>query len=71
MTRNIGNVDRIIRVILGIALVALGIYLGTTEAGTLALVLPIVIGAILLLTAAINFCPIWAVLGIRTLRRDN
>jgi len=70
MTRNIGSVDRIIRVILGVGLIALGFILQPT-AGTLGLVIPIIIGAILLITAAINYCPIWAVLGIRTLRGDN
>ncbi len=70
MTRNIGSVDRIIRVILGIGLIALGFFLQPT-AGTLGLVIPIIIGAILLITAAINFCPIWAVLGIRTFRGEN
>ncbi len=71
MTRNVGSIDRIIRFVLGIALIGLGIYLNGTEAGTLGLVIPVVIGLVLIVTGAINYCPIWAVLGIRTLRGEK
>lgn len=71
MTRNVGSIDRIVRFVLGIALIALGIYLNGTDAGTLGLVIPVIIGLVLIVTGAINFCPIWAVVGINTLRGKN
>lgn len=63
MKTNQSNSERIIRVIVGIVLLVLG--LGGVVGGTLALVLDI-LGGILLLTGAIGFCPLYALLKIRT-----
>ncbi|MCA9913954.1 MAG: DUF2892 domain-containing protein [Anaerolineae bacterium] len=71
MTRNVGSTDRIIRFVLGIALIALGIYLNGTDAGTLGLVVPVLVGLVLIVTGALNFCPIWAVVGINTIRGEK
>lgn len=63
MKSNMGNIDRIIRVVLGLALGAayfLGWVSGTAGYVVLAL------GVIFLVTSAINFCPLYAVLGINT-----
>ena len=62
---NESTVDRIIRVVLGIVLVYLG--LGGMTAGTLAVILAIV-GVVLLITGIIGWCPLYAVLGLRTNR---
>lgn len=58
---NEGKVDRIVRVVLGAGLIAGGFF--TT--GTLAIVLWVV-GAILLITGAVGFCGLYALLGINT-----
>ena len=63
MKANVGTVDRFIRAIVGIALIA-SWPLGLLE-GTLALVLPVV-GGVLLLTAALRWCPPYSLLGINT-----
>jgi hypothetical protein len=60
---NESGVDRIVRAILGIVLLAL--YFTATVTGTLGIVL-VVIGAILLLTGVVGFCPLYALLRIRT-----
>ena len=57
MKRNIGNVDRIIRVVIGLVLVALGIYFNSWWG---------VIGLIPLITAAIGWCPLYAPFGLST-----
>lgn len=63
MSENVGNIDKHARTILGIALAAA--VLGGFLEGTFAIVAAI--GAILmLLTAWIKFCPIYALLGIHT-----
>ena len=58
--KNIGNTDRIIRVILGLGLLSLLIILkGNMRFLGL-------IGLIPLLTSAIGFCPLYAIFGIKT-----
>jgi len=60
MKQNVGKVDRWIRIVLGVALLSLLIFLSG----------PIrwigLVGLIPLITGIINFCPIYALLGIST-----
>ena len=63
MKANMGTVDRVIRAIVGIALIA-SWPLGLLE-GALAIVLPVV-GAVLLVTAMLRWCPPYMLLGINT-----
>lgn len=60
MKANIGNVERVIRVILGLALLSLFFILeGNARYWGL-------VGLIPLGTAAIGWCALWALLGINT-----
>ncbi|MCP4388875.1 MAG: DUF2892 domain-containing protein [Gammaproteobacteria bacterium] len=63
MKPNIGTIDRIIRAVVGIALIA-GYFLGML-AGT-AGIISLVVGIVLLGTAAIRWCPPYSLLGINT-----
>jgi hypothetical protein len=63
MTINEGTLDRTLRAIAGIVLVAAWLLGWLT--GTLAVVLGIV-GAVLLITAAVGFCPIYRLFGMNT-----
>jgi len=63
MKPNMGTVDRVIRAIVGIALIA-SWPLGLFE-GMLATILPLV-GAVLLVTAMLRWCPPYMLLGINT-----
>jgi hypothetical protein len=60
MKQNVGNVDRWIRIVLGVALLSLLVFLNG----------PIrwigLIGLVPLVTGIINFCPIYTLLGIST-----
>jgi len=60
---NESGVDRIIRVVLGIVLIALA--LGSVVTGGLGTVL-VILGAVLVLTGMVGFCPLYALLKIRT-----
>lgn len=71
MSRNVGNIDRILRVILGIVLVGLGLYVSTTPLGAVGLIVLIGAGLLMLITAAINFCPMYTVLNFRTFNGEN
>jgi len=62
---NQSNVDRIIRVVLGIVLLALG--WGGVVGGGWGVFLK-VIGFVPLLTGIVGFCPIYALLKLRTNR---
>ena len=61
MQHNTGNADRIVRVLLAIAFTAGGILAG----GTLGIVL-FVMAAVMLVTAAVGFCPLYRLVGVDT-----
>lgn len=63
MKQNESNADRIVRV--GIAAVALvaAVVLGLTSPGGIILA---VVAAVLVVTAAVGFCPLYRVFGINT-----
>lgn len=54
---NIGNIDRIIRALLGLGLITVAYF----TYGWLA-----IIGAVAVATSIISFCPLYTVLGINT-----
>jgi hypothetical protein len=63
LPQNVGSIDRLARVVLGIGLVAAA--LGGAVAGPL-LAVAWIVAAIMLVTGAIGFCPLYFVLGIST-----
>jgi hypothetical protein len=63
MKTNMGNVDRVIRVIIFVVMVTL-LMLNVIE-GTLGYVL-MGISSVLLVTSLINFCPLYKIFGIST-----
>lgn len=63
MKRNEGPVDRAIRGALGVVAVVAGVMVG--PGGVLSIIL-YVVGAVLLVTAAVGFCPLYRLLGVST-----
>jgi hypothetical protein len=63
MVRNVSNVDRIVRAVVGAVLLIA--WAAGWVTGTLAVVLGLV-GVVLLATAAAGFCPLYRVLGVST-----
>jgi hypothetical protein len=63
MQANEGTIDRIIRAILAVAALAGAVALGFGSVGG---VLLLVVGAVLAVTAAVGFCPLYRVLGVST-----
>lgn len=63
MKRNVGNADKIIRILL-FAVVAV-LFFTKVITGTLGYVL-LGVSGVLFLTALINFCPLYTLLGINT-----
>lgn len=63
MKKNMGTIDRVIRIVIAVAIAA--IYFSGNISGTVAIVLG-VIAVIFLLTSLIGFCPIYKVVGLST-----
>lgn len=63
MTKNMGNADRLVRIIVAVLVAAL-YYNGTIE-GTLGIVL-LVLAGIFVLTSLVSFCPLYKPFGINT-----
>lgn len=63
MTCNVGGIERSIRIVLGIMLLALGAFAGLPAGWAIA---AFVVGAVALVTGVIRFCPAWMLLGINT-----
>ncbi|HUI70234.1 MAG TPA: DUF2892 domain-containing protein [Spirochaetia bacterium] len=57
--RNVGPVDRVVRTILGVVIVAIGVAFHSWWG---------LVGAVPLLTAAVGFCPLYSLLRISTNR---
>jgi hypothetical protein len=62
---NVGNIDRFIRAIVGIALIIVPFVAGWAMLG---LVISVLVGVVLVATAAFGFCPIYAALGLSSKR---
>ncbi len=62
---NIGSLDRVLRIIIGALLIGIPLFqsMELTQALPMAL---IAIGAILVITAFIKFCPIYGIFSLRT-----
>jgi uncharacterized membrane protein HdeD (DUF308 family) len=63
MQLNVGSTDRVIRILLGIALLTLGIFHVVAGAWAIS---AYIVGVIALATGLFRFCPAWAVCGINT-----
>ncbi len=68
MTCNVGGIERPIRILVGVLLLALGMLGGMPTAGALTVG---VIGAIALVTGAVGFCPAWKLFGINTRQANH
>lgn len=66
MNINVGSLDRIVRIIIGVALVLLGVF-GVLQGA--AAIVGYVIAAIALITGLASRCPLYAVCKINTHRK--
>lgn len=63
MTRNESNLDRIIRVVLAVVFFVVAATVADNQVVQIG---GIVLGAILLITAAVGFCPLYRLFGFST-----
>ncbi|MFA4923593.1 MAG: DUF2892 domain-containing protein [Ignavibacteriaceae bacterium] len=62
MKKNVGSIDRVLRIVLGVVIVALGIYYQSWWG---------VIGIIPLFTASVSSCPLYLPFGISTCKTEK
>lgn len=67
LNKNVGTVDRVIRAIIGIILVAAYFMYPDMAYKLVALI----VGLILLVTAVLSSCPLYAIFGIKTCKNDS
>jgi len=60
MKANVGSTDRIVRLVLGVVIILLGIYFKSWWG---------VIGIIPVITALLNFCPAYSLIGVSTKKK--
>lgn len=67
MKKNVGTIDKVIRIL--VAVVVTVLYFTHVISGTLGIIL-LVLAGVFVLTSLISFCPIWALLGIKTTKKE-
>jgi len=68
MTKNIGTIDKIIRIVA--ALILSTLYITGIVSGTFGYII-LAIGGILLLTALVDFCPFYAILKMKSTKKPQ
>jgi len=67
MKANLGSADRVIRFVLGLALIGMGFLAGLASPWNW---VAIGVGAVFAVTASIKFCPAYAIIGASTCAKD-
>lgn len=67
MKKNMGTIDRVIRVLIAVVIAIL--YFSNVISGVLGIVL-LVIGAIFLLTSIVSFCPLYLPFKLNTGKKE-
>ena len=67
MKKNMGTIDKVIRIL--VAIIIAGLYFANQISGTAAIVLLIIAG-IFILTSFMGFCPLYFPFGISTRKKE-
>jgi len=69
MIKNVGSADKIIRLLVGIVLIAAPFVSGSAAfSSNIATTAAVIVGIVLIGTAIFSFCPLYRLIGIRTRR---
>lgn len=68
MKKNMGNIDKIVRVLIAIVIAVL--FFTNIISGTLGIIL-LVLAGVFVLTSLIGFCPLYTLVGINTCPKDK
>jgi hypothetical protein len=67
MKKNVGSIDKGIRILVALILVVL--YFTNVISGTLGIII-LALSAVFVITSLLSFCPIWKVLGLNTMKKE-
>lgn len=68
MKKNISTTDRIVRLLAAVLIIAL--YAAGSISGTLAVIL-LIVAAIFIATSFVSFCPLYALFGLSTRKKEQ
>ena len=68
MKKNMGNIDRILRIL--VALVIIALYFTSQISGTVAIA-GLILASIFILTSFISFCPLYLPFGLSTRKKGE
>ncbi|MBL0330859.1 MAG: DUF2892 domain-containing protein [Bacteroidetes bacterium] len=68
MKKNMGTVDKVVRIL--VAIVIVGLYFANLISGTIAIILLILAG-VFILTSFMSFCPLYLPFGISTRKKEK
>ena len=68
MNANVGNADRLVRAVAGTLLILLALLTDLLAEPAWMPWAAVAVGAVLVLTAAASFCPLYRLVGVRTCR---
>ena len=71
LKRNMSNIDRVIRTIVGLSLITLGPITGIMTTDKLSSILMGVVGCIALFSAVTSHCPLYNVTGMDTYKKKE
>lgn len=67
MKKNVGSIDKGIRILVALILVVL--YFTNVISGTIGIIL-LALSAVFVITSLLSYCPIWQVLGLNTMKKE-
>lgn len=70
-TSNLGSFDRILRIVIGIALLVYAILISGIELSSPTGIGIIVVAVVLIATAFISFCPLYRIIGVGTRKKES
>lgn len=63
MVCNVGRIERLIRILLGVLVLGIGVFANLPLFGT---AIALMLGSIALVTGVIEYCPLWTLFGVNT-----
>jgi hypothetical protein len=68
MKQNMGTTDKVVRILIAVAIAVL--YFANVISGTVAIVL-LVLAGVFILTSLLGFCPLYMPIGLSTLKKKK
>ncbi len=68
--KNVGTADRVVRLLLAVALVVAAFTALDLMSGNVAGIIAAVVALVLIVTSTCSFCPAYKIVGVRTCKND-